>query len=256
MREQILTEIRRLAAEVGAPPGREAFERAAWIRPASWLGVYWARWGDALKEAGYEPNAFQGRVEEQHLLRSFAEAVRRFRKIPTHAQVRMFGKSKPDFPSHSTFTSNFPNKVAMLSKLREWIEATGECADIAHLIPKQAASIERTPPLKEGLVYLIKSGRTLQDRAQRRVGASRQRRIALPEAAALNSHRRSGGDRGLLASSLRGQASERRVVQADECRCRGIQEAEVSVVHGASWQPTFFWVAVWGCRKSQAISMR
>jgi hypothetical protein len=186
VRDQILTEIRKLATEAGTPPGREAFERATGIRPASWLGVYWARWGDALKEAGYEPNSFQGKVEEQHLLRSFAEAVRCYGKIPTHAELRMFGKGRVDFPSHSTFTNSFQGRADLLARLTEWIEATGECSDISCLIPKLAAPAERKLPAKEGLVYLIKSGAHYKigrsDELERRV---KEIRIALPEAASL-----------------------------------------------------------------------
>lgn len=100
----------------------------------------------------------------------------------------MFGKSERYFPSHATFTSRFQGRSEVLQKLAQWIEATGECRDIFELIPKSVAA---TPPVrrsavKEGLVYLIKSGPHYKigrsDQLERRV---KEIRTALPEAAIL-----------------------------------------------------------------------
>jgi hypothetical protein len=120
------------------------------------------------------------------LLRSFADAVRHFKKIPTTAELRMFGKNNPDFPSHSTFTNNFRAKGEFLGKLREWIAKEDEYADIAALIPEEVQKQAKLAPTKEGFVYLIKSGAHYKigrsDELERRV---KEIRIALPEAATL-----------------------------------------------------------------------
>jgi len=56
-RDHILSEIRRTARENnGVALGKQRFETETGIKIHDWLGRFWARWGDALKEAGFEPN--------------------------------------------------------------------------------------------------------------------------------------------------------------------------------------------------------
>jgi hypothetical protein len=61
-KDTILREIRRTAAENGGlPVGSRKFAQLTDIHPADWSGKLWARWGDALQEAGFAGNwgAFQ-----------------------------------------------------------------------------------------------------------------------------------------------------------------------------------------------------
>jgi hypothetical protein len=56
MREKILEEIRRLAeANDGQPPGSNTVENATGIQRHDWRGKYWAKWSDAITEAGFKP---------------------------------------------------------------------------------------------------------------------------------------------------------------------------------------------------------
>jgi hypothetical protein len=65
----ILAEIRRTAEQNGgAPLGRAKFAKATGIKEADWYGKYWSRWGDALREAGYQPNELQLPFDERQLL--------------------------------------------------------------------------------------------------------------------------------------------------------------------------------------------
>ncbi len=49
----ILAQIKKTAAENGGVPlGVLRFENATGIKQTEWLGRYWARWSDAVREAG------------------------------------------------------------------------------------------------------------------------------------------------------------------------------------------------------------
>ncbi len=75
MRDHIISEIQRIAADSGGKaPGRRTFERETGI--TNWYGVYWARWGDALAEAGFAANEKQAKTDTHFLLGKLAEAVR------------------------------------------------------------------------------------------------------------------------------------------------------------------------------------
>jgi hypothetical protein len=54
---EIITEIQRVAAaNGGVAPGWRKLAATTGIKYADWCGVHWARWNDALREAGLAPN--------------------------------------------------------------------------------------------------------------------------------------------------------------------------------------------------------
>jgi hypothetical protein len=185
MRDHILDEIRRIAAENGGKsPGRMVFEKESGIKPSEWLGRYWARWGDAVTEAGLQPNSIQGALTEEHCLQKLAEAAKHFQKFPTSAEIRLFGRTKTDFPSHSSFNAVLGSTIEMQAKLRSWAASNADYVDLLPFLPPEQDKLETIQAVsKEGWVYLLQSG------AHHKIGRSdqiekrlKQITIALPEA--------------------------------------------------------------------------
>jgi len=190
MKAHILSEIRRVAAENGdQAPGRRVFERETGIKESEWRGVYWARWGDALIEAGFAANERQAKLDQDFVLTKLAEAFRHFSKVPTTIELRMYRQVNPAFPAHSTVDNHFRTKATMLARLRDWVADKPEYADVAAMLPPGDVP-EVTPrsaaKVLEGFVYLIRSGAHYKigrsNELERRV---KEIRIALPEAATL-----------------------------------------------------------------------
>jgi len=63
----IIQEIKRTTRANGGTPLRKVqFESETGIRRYDWFGVYWARWSDALREAGCVPHHLPAATRQQH----------------------------------------------------------------------------------------------------------------------------------------------------------------------------------------------
>jgi hypothetical protein len=130
MRERIISEIQRLAkANGGIPPGRQSFESETGIRVGDWYGVYWARWGDAVAEAGFTPNERQAKFDRDAMLSHVAHACRHFGKLPSEGELRLYRRTHPDFPSPSTIQNSFSPKAELIEALRIWVVERPDFAD-------------------------------------------------------------------------------------------------------------------------------
>lgn len=99
-KQHILNEIRRTAdANSGKALGRERFEKETGIKFKDWYGRYWARWGDALKEAGLEPNRLQSALPDAEVLPKLVALIRELGRYPTYGEIRMREYADKGFPS-------------------------------------------------------------------------------------------------------------------------------------------------------------
>jgi hypothetical protein len=98
-REHIISEIRRTAAENGGTAlGKGRFEKATGIRESDWAGRYWARWGDALEQAGLACNRLNAKRDDDEILSLLAVEVRRNGRWPTTHELQLRKREDPTLP--------------------------------------------------------------------------------------------------------------------------------------------------------------
>lgn len=169
-REEILDAIRRCAvSNGGVPVGRNRFTSMTGIAETQWLGRYWARWSDAVREAGYEPNVLQQAHDEDVVLERFAELIQELGHFPTEPEVRLKRRTDQTFPSHNVFR-RFGRRdgvarriIELLGDRPDYQKAVRICEPIAAMAPAAGEpNFQEEPaggPLG-GEVYLMKSGAT------------------------------------------------------------------------------------------------
>ena len=164
-KQHILDEIRRTAAENGGPPlGWRRFSTVTGIEPSVWEGKIWARWGDAVKDAGFAPNQFTEGYGDSELLTILAGFIRELGHFPVPNELRMKNRRGEGFPNARTF-QRIGSKQEILSKIvallkpkREWADVVGICEPLIEPgVSYTAPGAESSS--KEGYVYLIQSGR-------------------------------------------------------------------------------------------------
>jgi len=190
IKQHILDEIVRTAATIGGIAlGRERFFQETGIKESDWLGKFWARWSDAVTEAGCIPNKPNAPMEETALLESFVAFIREVGHLPVVSELKLKAKQTSGFPSHNTFRK-FGNKSQQIQKLIEYCEGKPSYADVLAIArasepedveaPTDAESAEETI----GFVYLLKANRFFKiGRSNSFERRSRELAIQLPERA-------------------------------------------------------------------------
>jgi hypothetical protein len=162
----ILAEIKRTADQNGGVAlGRERFAKVTGIKTTDWYGKYWSRWGDAISEAGYAPNAFQLPYDERRLVEPLALLVRELGRFPVHAELRMKAHKDKSFPSHSVFAklgskSERVRKVLdYCATLPDFDDVAAICRPLANSAPEAQSVAEPDAETPFGYVYLARMGK-------------------------------------------------------------------------------------------------
>jgi hypothetical protein len=108
---------------MAVPLGMQKFFRETGIKRHDWLGKIWARWGDALREAGFEPNQMQAAYTDNVLIVKFVDLIRDLRRFPVDAEVDMKARSEDGFPVPDTFRRAFGSKQQFAAKLLDYCKA-------------------------------------------------------------------------------------------------------------------------------------
>jgi hypothetical protein len=165
-KSHILQEIKRTAeANGGDPLGESRFSKATGVKKSDWYGKFWARWGDALREAGYAANQLQGAFDKNELLVKYAKYVVELGRLPSSGDLRLKTRSDSQFPSHSVFDNRFGTKLELIKQFADFCRARSEYRELVCLCEEYLASDQSLPEQSEhpngniGYVYLVKSGR-------------------------------------------------------------------------------------------------
>ena len=187
-KSHILDEIRRTSQENGSVPlGRDRFRSETSIRESDWYGRYWVRWGDALREAGFSPNAFQLKgLSDEQLLEKLIALIRELGRYPIRAELRMKRRNDSAFPDDVVFSRRFGRQHEVAARLVKYCLAGDGYEDVLAICQPRAVQLRATSddptPLHSseqvGSVYLLKSGRYYKIGRTNAVGR-RERELAI-----------------------------------------------------------------------------
>lgn len=187
-KQDILNKIRRLAeANSGIPPGQQKFANETGLAESKWRGVYWTKWSEALREAGFTPHAYNIAQPPEQILSKLAGLVRKKGRFPTSAEMRLEKKLDLDFPWHNTIT-RLGNKETLTAKLREFCTKHDSYQDLVQLLSPVSENANQEPlnsyrqAAERGCVYLLRSGKFFKIGCTNDIGRrSYELRIQLPE---------------------------------------------------------------------------
>jgi hypothetical protein len=239
-KEEILREIKRTAeANGGTPLGMKKFCVETGIRISDWQCKHWARWGDAIREAGLVANRFRAEAcDESELLEKYAQLAREMGRLPTVDDIRLRRRNDSAFPCAEVFHRRW-KKPALVAKLPEFCRSHDAYNDVARLceeyVPGRPETAQESvaPDNNVGYVYLIKSGRFYKIGKANHAGRrSYELAIQLPEKAKEVHVIRTDDPGGIEAywhNRFATKTEERRMVRPRRHGCRGIQTTEIHV---------------------------
>jgi len=156
-RQAILDIIRRTAeSNGGIPLGTDRLAQLG-VTPTVW-GRYWARIGDAQRDAGLTRNTRQTPHPDEDALERLVRLARELGAFPTSRDIVVKRGRDRDFPSHRVFRRLGP-KSRLASLLSEYArnhpgheDITELCA--SHLLP-DSRPVPRQATVQFGSVYLL-----------------------------------------------------------------------------------------------------
>ena len=158
-KDKILSEIRRLHKANGVVPGRLKLESESGIRESDWRGVYWAKYNDAVKEAGLVPNKLASAYSTEHLLTILARLTQRLGHIPTYSELRLEARKDSGMPADTVF-ARLGSKSQQTEKLIAYCRVQSVFADIIPILESALPSatvdseVISTASESDGFVYL------------------------------------------------------------------------------------------------------
>ena len=144
--------------------GKERFDVVSGIKESQWLGRYWARWSDAVREAGLEPGGWQGKQHsDETLVRILADLTREFGHFPTAAEITLRRRTQTGLPNEKVFGNRLGDKAEQHARVLAFARSHAEYADVATICEAAKPRQPRPKPAQDesvvtGVVYLIRMG--------------------------------------------------------------------------------------------------
>lgn len=161
-KEHILREIHRTTAENGGKAlGQGRFSKLTGIKITDWQGKYWARWNDALKEAGFSGNKMQEPYLRSQVIEQFIFLMREKGKFPGKYDVQIYARLNKGFPAYNTIFKNgvngFASEVMAYCRNQDGYEdIINMCIDKIDILSSKEDSIRTDKSGIKGYVYLAK----------------------------------------------------------------------------------------------------
>jgi hypothetical protein len=164
-KKHIISEIIRTAKEnSGIPLGQIRFHDETGIKKHDWYGKYWARWSDALIEAGFKPNPFgKGETyDEDFLLFKLAEFTKKIGHFPSDGDLQLQSHNDKSFPYSQTFNRRLGNKTNKVKLLHRFCKNKEEYLSVLKICEKimtdtsQSGEADISIDSDFGYVYLMK----------------------------------------------------------------------------------------------------
>lgn len=170
----------------GKPLGVARFENETGIKPYDWE-KFWARFGDAVKEAGFAPNQLQPVYDEEFLLEKIIGLIRKLGRFPTFREFTGERNRDAEFPNKKVF-QRFGSKANLAEKVFEYCRGKSDYDDVVALCrvkpeePLSRATQGNRETSVVGEVYLFKSGHYCKiGKTSDTVRRGSELRIQLPE---------------------------------------------------------------------------
>jgi hypothetical protein len=192
-RQHIIDEIKRTAeANNGVPLGMGHFLKETGIKRTDWEGKFWPRWGDAVKEAGYPPNAPQAAYSDDFLIEKLIALTRELGHFPLRSEQAIRSRNDALFPSPQTLQKRFGTRHQVAARIIEYCRSRDGFDDVLQVCAAKVGSEDRSASDAEGrneveqfgFVYLLRSGRYYKIGKTNAAGRrERELAIQLPEKA-------------------------------------------------------------------------
>ena len=161
-RTEIISELERLAREMGSTPGQRAFTNETGIRRHEWYGKHgWRNWGDLVAEAGLEENAPPPKLTREQLCGALFELAAEVGRFPSNADMDIKRAESSDFPARQTIVKHLGQTGPRALEVVRWAEDR-DCDENVLSLFREASTVDSDNPVrisKTGWVYLFKQGR-------------------------------------------------------------------------------------------------